>query len=66
VNGFFVLVIAVLIGCVVMMTKGDAEKADTLTPSFVAKRGFTNSARVVFVIAAFFVFLWATSWMVQE
>jgi hypothetical protein len=49
-----------------MMTKGDAEKADTLTASFVAKRGFTNSARVVFVIAAFLVFLWATSWMVQE
>jgi hypothetical protein len=47
-----------------MMTLGDAEKEDAVTASFVAKKGFTNAARVVFAIVAFLVFLWATSWMV--
>jgi hypothetical protein len=64
VNGFFLLVIAAVVGCIVMMTMGDAEKEDTLTASFVAKKGLSNAARVVFAIAAFLVFLWATSWMV--
>ena len=52
-NGFFLLVIAAVVGCIVMMTMGDAEKEDTLTASFVAKKGLSNAARVVFAIAAF-------------
>ena len=63
-NGFSLLVMAVVVGCIVMMTMGDAEKEDTLAASFVAKKGLTNVARVVFAIAAFLVFLRATSWMV--